>query len=753
MWSGDVTPPILADALTWTRRWTNIDHVIHVERGRIRRPAALANKQAKQAREKAREFFSRPAAGRRQLSFSFDPGVYAGIDVMDALADLFMNKCAFCETALGLTSPPQVVQLRPAQAALDLDGTLAPDHYWWLAYEWENLYLSCPNCARVRGTRFPVAAARAQPVAKGPTLDKERPLLLDPCRDTPEQHLLYLPDGTVVSDDERGRTTCEMFDLNRTALVTARRSAAETLGAELLALQRQHGASPPPHALEHLLDPAREFAGMRRQHVAERLGTAGEAERVAPGVRVETATVKRAVRADFAQQQAAQEAFSLAEPGGEGGYFSHARHVERVEIRNFRVIDHLDLVLDLEAVTAAGSEAPLGDQQSAPWLMLLGENGLGKSTVLQAVCLALLDERTREGLGLNASAFVRNGTRRAMVRVHWTGATEPVELVARAGSRRFEGGSTQKALLLGYGATRLLPTPRHPAPEAETGPDVMARVENLFDPFVPIGDATSWLLKLDEKQFDYVALALRQLLMLGEDERLVRDRSRQRVLAQVEGARVPLEDLSAGYQSVVALATDVMKVVLRLWDTPAVAEGIVIVDELGAHLHPRWRMRIVEALRAVFPRVQFLASTHDPLCLRGLADGEIVVLRRNSEGRVVALDDLPPPDSMRVDQLLASEHFGLGSTVDPALDELFAEYYILKARLSPTARERQRLLELHAELDGRELFGTTRRERLIYEATDTYLAREVDVTDRDERERLRDETKERIVTAWKGGRQ
>ena len=200
----------------------------------------------------------------------------------------------------------------------------------------------------------------------------------------------------------------------------------------------------------------------------------------------------------------------------------------------------------------------------------------------------------------------------------------------------------------------------------------------------------------------------------------------------------------------IALATDVMKVVLSLWESPTVAEGIVIVDELGAHLHPRWRMRIVDALRTVFPRMQVIASTHDPLCLRGLGDGEVVVLRRNSEGRVVALDDLPPPNSMRVDQLLASEHFGLGSTVDPALDELFAEYYILKAKRRPNARERSRLDELHGELDGRQLVGTTRRERLIYEATDEYLAREVDFTDRGERRQLKEETKERIRAAWRG---
>jgi hypothetical protein len=145
-----------------------------------------------------------------------------------------------------------------------------------------------------------------------------------------------------------------------------------------------------------------------------------------------------------------------------------------------------------------------------------------------------------------------------------------------------------------------------------------------------------------------------------------------------------------------------------------------------------------------------LASTHDPLCLRGLTDGEVVVLRRSSDERVVALADLPPPNSMRVDQLLASEHFGLGSTVDPELEGLFAEYYLLKAKRRPADREERRLAELQGELEGKQLLGTTRRERLIYEATDEYLAHEIDETVPARRQKLKDETKDRIRAAWRG---
>jgi uncharacterized protein (TIGR02646 family) len=717
-------------------------HVIHLDRIRVPPPSSLSGTRAQTAYEAAEEFFGRPAAKRRQLRFRFDADVYASPEVFEALNALFLSKCAFCESAVFTTAQPEAVHLRPPQNSLSVDGAVASDHYWWLAYEWENLYLTCPSCALARGTRFPVAGKRVGAPTRGAGLGDEYPLLLDPCRDNPEQHLLYLEDGSVASDDERGRTTIQMFNLNRAALVEARRRMRLQLLNDLSVI-----ATAAPGEIEPLMDPAHEFAGMRRQLVVERLGRQTD---IAPQVRVESRSAKAKVGKEFAQIRAEQEDFALepTEAATPEAYYTHARQVERIQLRNWRIIEELDLAIDPEAAALSGPGPAPDAKQRAPWLMLLGENGLGKSTVLQAVCLALLDEKTREGLGLDASDFVRSGTRRASVKVHLSGTPEPIELIARKGQRNFEGGSSLKALLLGYGATRLLPTPKHPAKES-TAQDV-TRVENLFDPFTPIGDSTAWLLGLEQRRFDEVALGLRQLLMLGDDERLVRDHRNGRVLSQGRGARVQLEVLSAGYQSVIALATDVMKVVLSVWESPTVAEGIVVVDELGAHLHPRWRMRIVEALRTVFPRMQVIASTHDPLCLRGLGDGEVVVLRRNSEGRVVALDDLPPPNSMRVDQLLSSEHFGLGSTVDPALDELFAEYYLLKAKRRPDAREKSRLDELHAELDGRELVGTTRRERLIYEATDEYLAHEVDVTDHDERVQLKEETKELIRAAWRG---
>jgi hypothetical protein len=148
----------------------------------------------------------------------------------------------------------------------------------------------------------------------------------------------------------------------------------------------------------------------------------------------------------------------------------------------------------------------------------------------------------------------------------------------------------------------------------------------------------------------------------------------------------------------------------------------VLLDELGTHLHPRWRMVIVESLGSAFSSMQFIATTHEPLCLRGLREGEIAVMRRDGND-IRVLTDLPSPENLRIDQLLTSPFFGLHTTIDPDVDRRFQEYYDLLATadLSPELSERRDTLR--DELTGFGVLGYTRRDQLMYEVVDRYLAK------------------------------
>ena len=54
--------------------------------------------------------------------------------------------------------------------------------------------------------------------------------------------------------------------------------------------------------------------------------------------------------------------------------------------------------------------------------------------------------------------------------------------------------------------------------------------------------------------------------------------------------------------------------------------GVVLIDELDLHLHPKWQRRVIEDLRRTFPKIQFFATTHSPFLIQSLRSGEELVL-------------------------------------------------------------------------------------------------------------------------------
>lgn len=728
--------------------------MIRIDRTRVPPPELLQSPKAKASFRRLEQFFGLDPKVRAQRDAPFEVSIYAGRQVRQALGELFHGKCAYCETPLPDLKFMDADQFRPRIRAMDLDGALTPDGYWWLAYDWDNLYATCKNCNRLKGSRFPIepGATRAAVGTRGAALRAERALLLDPCADDLEQHFVFSEDGRAASSTDRGRTTCDILGLNRTSLVTARCQVIETLARTLDAALKKKKRD--PRMLEELAGDALPYAAARRQYIAARLRELGEpfVGSPPPGSQAVplpdiTPEARQHTVATFRAAQQVQESYSVADEGTKAHYFARTRLIDRIEIHNFRPIEQLTLEFPEPATDADVEQVKQSTGQPfwpTSWLMLLGENGAGKSSILQAVALALIGEEWRNRFQFDASRFVRRGASDGYVRITLTGVEQPIELRFSSASQTFTSEPKEpKVLLLGYGSTRLLPR-RIKHQHSSTMYD-FARIDNLFDPFEPLNDAATWLAGLPEERFDTVARALRSILQLAPDDRLVRVGGR--IEADVFGNRVALDELSDGYQSVVALATDIMRVMLHRWDAMEIAEGIVILDEVGSHLHPRWRMRIVEALRGAFPRIQFLVSTHDPLCLRGLAAGEVAVVSRDASKRVVANTDLPPIGGLRVDQLLTSEYFGLQSTIDPAIESLFTEYYTLLALRKPTKEQRARLSELKAQLEQYKMLGANQRERLMLEAIDQFLADER-ASPSGDRVRLKAATRTKLAEIW-----
>lgn len=96
--------------------------------------------------------------------------------------------------------------------------------------------------------------------------------------------------------------------------------------------------------------------------------------------------------------------------------------------------------------------------------------------------------------------------------------------------------------------------------------------------------------------------------------------------------RLPLQFLSDGIQNMVALVADLAYrcVVLNPHLGEAAARetcGVVLIDEIDMHLHPRWQQVVVELIRKAFPKIQFIVTTHSPQVLSTVGNESIRLIR------------------------------------------------------------------------------------------------------------------------------
>jgi hypothetical protein len=573
-----------------------------------------------------------------------------------------------------------------------LGSDYAPDHYWWLAFAWDNLYLTCPPCNKHRGPRFPVKGPRI--TGPGDDPNRENCLLLDPCRDDPAEHLRFDASGRVRPLSKRGDVTINLVALNRSELVARRIQTIKMVESvwEEAMLARPRVPREIVKRLNELTSKDAEFSAWASQMLTTHLRRSGAGAVAAfKGLHVTSARVHD-------HKHVVQSSSARLTP----------RFIDEIKLENFRGIGKLSL------------RTPTSDSSNQDWLMLIGENAVGKSSILQAIALNLMSDSERQKLALDPAPFIKRGTTRAVIELLFRSDETPRRLtISKKGFQASDPKSG--APLMAYGATRLPPRPGVP--------ERAITLENLFNPFSPLLDPVAWLVKLargtaqERTDFDYAARALAALLP-GKPRRWHFRAVGDDVIVDPEG---PLRQLSDGYQSVLGLACDIMATMHHSFHGGMeAAEGIVLIDELGAHLHPQWKMRLTKVLRQAFPRLQCITTTHDPLCLRGLRNGEVMTIEKTTRGRVFARTDLPPIEGMRVDQILLSEYFGLRSSMDPDIEAQFDRMYRLKAKptstLTPT--QRKQLAQLEDTLAPHEVYGTTRAERLMLSEINRYLARE-----------------------------
>ncbi|MFT4189149.1 MAG: AAA family ATPase [Aeromicrobium sp.] len=328
--------------------------------------------------------------------------------------------------------------------------------------------------------------------------------------------------------------------------------------------------------------------------------------------------------------------------------------LRRLHVERYRCFDMINL--DLRC-----PEKPGGG-----WTVLVGENGTGKSSLLQAIVLGLMDPRPLTALNSTPWLMCRQGEpdgSKALIEVEVetesTRALYGKTVANTAGSYIDEVGEhvPDLPLMVAFSARRRI---AKPGELPESGNREVERVRGLFDPNLPllahdafadlktvpekrafakvVRDVIVRQLDSGEKMFPLVdAVELRGSGGVTTNAQLLEQDRFGLLYGETYQARVAVEDLSDGYQALLTIVLEILvqaTLANHVVPRPETLRAIVLVDELEAHLHPRWQRSVIPLLREVFPQCQFIVTTHSPLVVGSAEPGEVQVLEIRESGDV-----------------------------------------------------------------------------------------------------------------------
>ncbi|ELC3192383.1 AAA family ATPase [Escherichia coli] len=302
--------------------------------------------------------------------------------------------------------------------------------------------------------------------------------------------------------------------------------------------------------------------------------------------------------------------------------------------------------------------------------VLIGNNASGKTTILDAIALLLNTYFQGSGLTTGGGTLKKDDARYIHTRKEEQDFLEPqspvwlkgvaalagetCEWVREMGDRGgkakaftaygaleregvVKGQSPSLPMLLYYGAGRLWDL--HRDNKMDTTGSQLGAYRYCLDPKSDQYSFIKWFIKLTmtELQRKTPVPALRAveravLQCAPGAKSFYYDVGSETILIELkkEGL-VRFSDLSDGYRNMVAMIADIAHRCARL--NPQMGEnvtfetkGIILIDELDLHLHPKWQRRVVPDLRKTFPNIQFITTSHSPFIIQSMNPGEIIDL-------------------------------------------------------------------------------------------------------------------------------
>ena len=411
------------------------------------------------------------------------------------------------------------------------------------------------------------------------------------------------------------------------------------------------------------------------------------------------------------------------------------------------------------------------------WNVLFGDNGMGKSSVLKAIAVALCGSDARP----YAERLIKTDRPSARITLHVTsevnGVAEERKYItelhrtrtgAEVDSIPTRALEVENLLSLGFPPLRSMSdgksTDRDTGSKAGPDPgDLLPLISGVPDN--RLDKLKNWILDLDHLRKDSVDKAEIERLTAalfdfftvikeltpGVDVQLAKiDVARKRVMVKIQNDVIPIDYVSQGTSSLMGWVGVLWR---RLFDLGKKESrtndqhALVLIDEIDAHMHPKWQQTLPVDIRRLFPFIQVIATTHSPLIVPSLERGEVFSLTRNPDTKTIDVEKVNEDfKGYRADQILTSRLFSLVTSRDIQTHDELMEYTKLAVQPNLDETDQNRLQELAATLKVRLPLPWEREEaRQSYELIKDALAQKIEEVDYDIRSRILDEVKAQLL--------
>ena len=391
--------------------------------------------------------------------------------------------------------------------------------------------------------------------------------------------------------------------------------------------------------------------------------------------------------------------------------------------------------------------------------LIVGVNGVGKTTVLDALCVCLSayvkqanqlhgrakaftpdDIRVGAGaLGVECDAQISPTVYRYLVH-------KPRETSApqkKAGMPREQVHDTpEKASFLGdlppfatggeaggrplavmFSTNRAVPSERTPGKGMAAGGTTSAFADAFASRELRLGEFAHWMRAQEALRSERAAAAkalaafesaVSRFLPEYRNLRVDNNGERRQLLIDRGDSTVAVRQMSDGERGILALVFDLTRRLVQanpeMSNPLAKAEAVVLIDEIDLHLHPTWQRQIVRKLTTTFPRCQFIATTHSPQVI-GEVEHDRIHIMANGEvyspthsfgvdaSRVLEEVMEVDPRTEEVQDLLTAVSNDIGKQRYDAARELLAQLVALLGENDPEVTRTAILLDF---LEGEE---------------------------------------------------